>query len=227
MHRVPRRRRGRAGEPFDQAADALLPRRRRGDQGRDPRPVRARRRDLHRDRRPPRLRRPVPAHPPGGVPRRDPGRAHAGVVRRVRPAGARTTSPSWTAPFSVRRSRLEEALASAADPIHVTRTTTDAAEAEEWFGIFEGAGLDGVVAKPLAKPYAPNGRHDAQDQARPHGRRRRGGLPAAQDLDRRAAAARVDAAGALRRRRPAAARRRRRVVHRGAPGRADRPSSSR
>jgi ATP-dependent DNA ligase len=49
-------------------------------------------------------------------------------------------------------------LASAADPIHVTRTTTDAAEAEEWFGIFEGAGLDGVVAKALAKPYAPNGR---------------------------------------------------------------------
>ncbi len=47
--------------------------------------------------------------------------------------------------------RLEEALAGA-DPIHVTRTTTDAAEAEEWFGIFEGAGLDGVVAKALAKP---------------------------------------------------------------------------
>ena len=55
-----------------------------------------------------------------------------------------------TAPFSVRRSRLEQALASAADPIHVTRTTTDAAEAEQWFGIFEGAGLDGVVAKALA-----------------------------------------------------------------------------
>ncbi|WP_332666335.1 ATP-dependent DNA ligase [Aeromicrobium sp.] len=61
-------------------------------------------------------------------------------------------------PFSVRRARLEAALESAADPIHVTRTTTDAAEAEEWFGIFEGAGLDGVVAKALARPYAPNGR---------------------------------------------------------------------
>ncbi|MFI5428700.1 ATP-dependent DNA ligase [Aeromicrobium sp. UC242_57] len=61
-------------------------------------------------------------------------------------------------PFSVRRARLEAELADVSAPIHVTRTTTDAAVAEEWFGIFEGAGLDGVVAKPLAKPYAPNGR---------------------------------------------------------------------
>lgn len=61
-------------------------------------------------------------------------------------------------PFSVRRARLEAALADAAAPIHVTRTTTDAAVAEQWFGIFEGAGLDGVVAKPLGKAYAPNGR---------------------------------------------------------------------
>ena len=61
-------------------------------------------------------------------------------------------------PFSVRRARLEEALSAAQAPIHLTRTTTDAAVAQEWFGIFEGAGLDGVVAKPLGKPYAPNGR---------------------------------------------------------------------
>lgn len=62
------------------------------------------------------------------------------------------------APLSERRARLESELADVAAPVHVTRTTTDAAEAEEWFGIFEGAGLDGVVAKPLAKPYQPNGR---------------------------------------------------------------------
>ncbi len=61
-------------------------------------------------------------------------------------------------PFSVRSARLDEALASAEAPIHVTRRTTDPAEAEVWFGRFEGAGLDGVVAKALAKPYAPNGR---------------------------------------------------------------------
>lgn len=61
-------------------------------------------------------------------------------------------------PFSVRRMRLEKALSSAKPPIHVTRTTTDAAQAQEWFGVFEGAGLDGIVAKALGKPYAPNGR---------------------------------------------------------------------
>lgn len=61
-------------------------------------------------------------------------------------------------PFAVRRARLESELASVEAPIHVTRTTTDAVTAEDWFGKFEGAGLDGVVAKPLDKPYAPNGR---------------------------------------------------------------------
>lgn len=61
-------------------------------------------------------------------------------------------------PFSVRSSLLDEALAAAESPIHVTRRTTDPVEAQAWFGNFEGAGLDGVVAKALAKPYAPNGR---------------------------------------------------------------------
>ncbi|MGH3444414.1 MAG: ATP-dependent DNA ligase [Nocardioidaceae bacterium] len=61
-------------------------------------------------------------------------------------------------PFEERRSRLEEALDHAVPPIHLTRTTTDAAEAEEWFRSFEGAGLDGVVAKPLDAPYRPNAR---------------------------------------------------------------------
>jgi len=66
---------------------------------------------------------------------------------------------SWLdKPFGERRAALEEALAGATDPVHVTRTTTDAAQATEWFGVFEGAGLDGVVAKALAKSYAPNGR---------------------------------------------------------------------
>lgn len=61
-------------------------------------------------------------------------------------------------PFSVRRDRLVAELADARAPVHVTRTTSDQAVAEEWFSVFEGAGLDGVVAKPLAKPYTPNGR---------------------------------------------------------------------
>jgi ATP-dependent DNA ligase len=56
-------------------------------------------------------------------------------------------------PFSERRAALEHALAAAVPPIFLTRTTTDATEAEDWFERFEGAGLDGVVAKPLGETY--------------------------------------------------------------------------
>jgi ATP-dependent DNA ligase len=56
-------------------------------------------------------------------------------------------------PFSERRARLEQALAGATSPIHLTPATTDRAVAEEWFDRFEGAGLDGVVAKPVNLPY--------------------------------------------------------------------------
>ena len=61
-------------------------------------------------------------------------------------------------PFAVRRERLEEAMAGADAPVYLTRTTTDADEAQEWFAQFEGAGLDGVVAKPLRSTYQPNAR---------------------------------------------------------------------
>ncbi len=61
-------------------------------------------------------------------------------------------------PLSVRRPALVEALAPAAAPVHVTRVTEDPDEAERWFATFEGAGLDGVVAKRLDSVYTPNGR---------------------------------------------------------------------
>jgi ATP-dependent DNA ligase len=61
-------------------------------------------------------------------------------------------------PFEVRRARLVAELGGVVPPVHVTRTTTDPAEAQEWFEHFEGAGLDGVVAKPLGAPYQPNTR---------------------------------------------------------------------
>lgn len=61
-------------------------------------------------------------------------------------------------PLSERRATLEDALSDVASPVHLTRVTTDADEASAWFDVFEGAGLDGVVAKPLASPYVENGR---------------------------------------------------------------------
>ena len=61
-------------------------------------------------------------------------------------------------PLSERRTVLESALSDVQTPVHLTRVTTDAAEAADWFDTFEGAGLDGIVAKPLASPYVPNGR---------------------------------------------------------------------
>jgi ATP-dependent DNA ligase len=56
-------------------------------------------------------------------------------------------------PFRERRARLEAALARARPPVQLTPATTDRATAHEWFEHFEGAGLDGVVAKPLDGAY--------------------------------------------------------------------------
>jgi ATP-dependent DNA ligase len=57
------------------------------------------------------------------------------------------------APQRERRRLLEEALAGARPPLHLTPATTDPELAAIWFDRFEGAGLDGVVARPLDLPY--------------------------------------------------------------------------
>ena len=56
-------------------------------------------------------------------------------------------------PFTERRARLEQAFRTASAPIHVTPATTDPAVAEGWFERFEGAGLDGVIAKSPTLTY--------------------------------------------------------------------------
>jgi ATP-dependent DNA ligase len=61
-------------------------------------------------------------------------------------------------PFSARRARLEHALRAARPPVHVTPATTDRELARRWFDQFEGAGLDGLVAKPLDGVYEPDKR---------------------------------------------------------------------
>jgi len=61
-------------------------------------------------------------------------------------------------PFQIRRRELEALLAHATAPIHVTPATQDRNVAADWFRRFEGAGLDGVVAKHVSGTYEPNKR---------------------------------------------------------------------
>jgi ATP-dependent DNA ligase len=61
-------------------------------------------------------------------------------------------------PFAQRRQRLEALLASSNVPLHVTPATRDRDVALDWFRRFEGAGLDGVMAKPEAGIYEPDKR---------------------------------------------------------------------
>jgi ATP-dependent DNA ligase len=60
--------------------------------------------------------------------------------------------------FEGRRARLESVLAKAKPPVHLTPATRDADLAADWFRRFEGAGLDGVIAKPVSGIYEPNKR---------------------------------------------------------------------
>jgi ATP-dependent DNA ligase len=100
------------------------------------------------------------------------------LQQRIHPAASRVTMLSGATPASFvafdllalgekdltsvplieRRAALEEALADAQPPIHVTPATTDAAEAQRWFDEFEGAGLDGLIAKKFDLVYQPDKR---------------------------------------------------------------------
>jgi len=61
-------------------------------------------------------------------------------------------------PFAQRRAVLVDALSGTGPMFHVTPATTDLTTAQRWFDEFEGAGLDGVIAKPLDGPYLPDKR---------------------------------------------------------------------
>jgi ATP-dependent DNA ligase len=61
-------------------------------------------------------------------------------------------------PFSERRAALERVLTRSGPTIHLTPATTDLDTAQRWFHEFEGAGLDGVIAKPLTLTYQPDKR---------------------------------------------------------------------
>ncbi|MFF9341204.1 MULTISPECIES: ATP-dependent DNA ligase [unclassified Streptomyces] len=100
------------------------------------------------------------------------------LAERIHPAGSRvrmlaeTTPARFVAfdllalgddslldvPLSERRAALEQALAGAGAPLHLASATRDPELAARWFERYEGAGLDGVVAKPLDLPYRPDAR---------------------------------------------------------------------
>src|SRR5215469_6430084 len=61
-------------------------------------------------------------------------------------------------PFQNRRRQLELLISSASPPFHLTPATSDRRVASDWFSRFEGAGLDGVMAKSIAGTYEPNKR---------------------------------------------------------------------
>src|SRR5882724_957562 len=61
-------------------------------------------------------------------------------------------------PFAKRRARLEQLLKAVAAPVLLTPATKDPKLAADWFARFEGAGFDGVMAKPTSGRYEPNKR---------------------------------------------------------------------
>jgi ATP-dependent DNA ligase len=61
-------------------------------------------------------------------------------------------------PFEQRRAELERLLATTKPPVHITPATRNTATAQDWFRRFEGAGLDGVIAKPVDGTYQPDKR---------------------------------------------------------------------
>ena len=128
-------------------------------------------------------------------------------------------------PQGERRARLEAAFASVEPPIHLTPATRDRALAADWFDRFEGAGLDGVVAKQLDAPYQPGKRamlkikHQRTADCVVAGFRWHKNGPG---HPRRVAAARP-----VRRRRQAPSRRDHVVIHLGAAARRSSRSSSR
>src|SRR5262252_2573079 len=76
------------------------------------------------------------------------------LLLRIHPAASRVKLLAAQAPASfVAWDLLAQVLAGATPPVHLSPATRDRALAEDWFRRFEGAGLDGVMAKRLDAPY--------------------------------------------------------------------------
>ena len=115
-------------------------------------------------------------------------------------------------PQRERRHALEQLLANVTPPVYLTPMTRDHAVAAEWLQRFEGAGLDGVIAKPEDGNLSARQAHDVQDQARAHRGLRGVRISLAQEGAR---CRRLTAARLVRRPGDAASRRRDLFVHDG------------
>jgi ATP-dependent DNA ligase len=115
-------------------------------------------------------------------------------------------------PQSERRELLENVFRSIDPPLFLTPMTRDRARAVSWLKRFEGAGLDGVIAKPADLPLPARPARDDQSQACADSGMRGGGLPVVQG---RAECSRLPAARAVRREGRAASRGSRVVVSAG------------
>jgi ATP-dependent DNA ligase len=109
---------------------------------------------------------------------RNEGLDFEGLQLRIHPAASRVKLLSGESPASIvffdllcedagdwrgqaferRRAKLESLLALAKAPIHLTPATRELEVASDWFRRFEGAGLDGVMAKPISGTYQPDKR---------------------------------------------------------------------
>ena len=116
------------------------------------------RRSRDRDRRRARLRVAPPADPPGRVARAEARRRDAGQLRGVGPPRPRRRGPPRPFPRPSAGSVSRRPSPHVEPPIHLTPATRDRALAADWFDRFEGAGLDGVIAKRLDGLYQPGKR---------------------------------------------------------------------
>ena len=138
------------------------------------------------ERNTPRLRGAAAAHPPGREPGQAAVRADPGQLRRVRPARPRRRRPDRAAASPsagplLERGARRRAAAGPRHPGHPRPRRRRGAGSTE----FEGAGLDGLIAKKLDLPYQPDKRVMTQDQARADRRLRGRRLPGAQVRRRR------------------------------------------
>ena len=211
--RLSRRRRGLHPVARPEAARSLLPGTGRPAPRGAPGAMRAGWRGRHRPRRSAGVRGAAAADPSGRVAGEDAGRVESPASFVAWDLLAIGDEDLRDVPAGERRARLESGAGRRQPPVHLSPATLDRATAADWFDRFEGAGLDGVVAKRLDGVVPAREARDAQGQA-PADRRLRGRrLPLAQERPRDAH--RIAAARAVRRRRHAPPRRRHVHVHLG------------